>query len=121
MTASYRVTLQVSGSVLNTLLQVVENTKGITLENVATMSAGEGPADARTSRYANGKRFKGISAQDLIVKVVKENGSKPTTMNHLKSAFKANGFAENSAAASLSTGVKLKKFIYTDEGHIKLK
>jgi hypothetical protein len=101
---NYRVILSVSGKSLPTLLGVIERANGITLTalelnggNVAEPSTTE----ARQVRYAGGKRNKGISGRDLVLKVIRES-SKPTPYTVVRDAMVKQGFADNSASPLLS-------------------
>lgn len=108
---NYKVLLNVSASALPTLLAVIEGTKGITLDSITTAPASEAPAAPKTQRYIGGKRFKGISANDLILKIIDEHGK--ASLEQLRKGLEAQGFSPTSASPALSglitEGVLIKR------------
>lgn len=104
-TTDYAVTLRVSSLVLPTLLQVIDRTRGIALTSIAVMAetAPETPAAPRPSRYAGGKRDKGITADALLLELLSERGR---TMAQLEDEFFKRGFARNTASPQVSKKMK---------------
>jgi hypothetical protein len=102
---TYRVLLHVTGSMLPTLLSLIED-HDIRLVQVSDLADAEplppSPPPAprvATSRFVGGKRDKGIDGKTLVVQVLQ---SGPADLAELKRAFSHRNFAAASVAAYVS-------------------
>jgi hypothetical protein len=122
---TYRLTLFVRSDQLSTLLDLLENADGVQIGGDITDAADIAPlpptppprlslpvrdvvaalqseapkTTASTSRYANGKRAKGITGEDLVREVLR---SGPANLDEIRRAFVHRGFAVTSAGVCVS-------------------
>lgn len=90
---------------LTTVLSAVEGSKGVRLVSAQEEEEKEQKQERQTPNrknvYVGGKRQKGISGRDLVLKTLREHdGSAHITA--IKSAFIQNGFAGNSVSPNIS-------------------
>lgn len=100
----YAVTLHVRGTLnLSTVIAVVEKVATVVsvvpTEETETVTP---PSTERRPHYVNGKRFKGISGPDLVIKTLKESRDGTCTNEQLSTIFVANGFAPASYSSPIS-------------------
>lgn len=80
----------------------------------------EAPKATKEQYYVGGKRNKGISGQDLVLKVL-GSAKRPFTNEELGKAFIENGFAEHSYSPSLTELVRAEKVVSAGRGTWALK
>jgi hypothetical protein len=109
--ATYRVTLQVSSSMLSTLLSIVEDNRDIALMSVSSASdpaplPPSPPPPVRTlqneaprTRFIDGKNNKRMRADELIAETLR---SGPASLEDLRHVFVNADFAAASAAPTVS-------------------
>lgn len=82
---------------LGDLIKAVAPTSGIVLESVSKIGEHTGVKH----RYAGGKKNKGISAEDLVIKLLSAKKT-PTSFAVLQQGLVEVGFSPNSLGATLS-------------------
>lgn len=97
----FDVLVRVSQATLPTLLSAIA--PECTLISVQPSAAASPPAveHEHTVRYANGKRNKGIDGADLAIEVLSRE-ARPFSLDELRNAFVAQGFAPASASPVMS-------------------
>jgi hypothetical protein len=104
------VLLHVEQSRLATVLSALDGAATLVSVTPTTTAAAEAspPPRAPVARYHNGTRDKGISGEDLVLKVLTEcNGL--ASFTKFAEAFKSHGFAANSASPALSMACAANK------------
>jgi len=105
MKSSFDVTIRVGEKRLGTLLGIITEDREFELQGVVPVA--DTPPKPE-HRFRNGKRFKGISAIDLIIQTLQ---SKSLTTEGLEKIFEGRGFAPLSAKPAL--------YRLRDEGRIR--
>ena len=99
------VLLHVEQSRLATVLAALDGAAtlvSVTATTPAAAEASPAPRERPNARYHDGVRNKGISGEELVLKVLAEcNGL--ATFTKFAESFKSHGFAPNSASPALST------------------
>ncbi len=103
----YHVVLEVTHDRLDTVIGVVKDAAIIVSVNVAERSEAAAPKKKKM-RYANGLRSKGITAEALGLEILKGNKA-GLSLSSIKSLFVEKGFAETTAAPTMSLLVRDKK------------
>ena len=80
----------------------------------------EAPKPAKEQYYVGGKRMKGISGLDLVLKVLGSE-KRPFTRDELSQAFVNNGFARNSYSPPLSDLMAEGRVVSAGQGKYTLK
>ncbi len=104
--SDFQVTLRVSSSRLGTVLEALKGAA-----ELLSVLPCEAPSVAKPTRalaYVNGKRNKGISGPELVLKSLRER--EPRTREEFAAIFTLHGFAETSFSPSL-TGLKEKGLV----------
>lgn len=114
----YRVVCDVPGASLTTVLGVLEGSATI----VKLEPVGDAPAPAKMNghRYAGGRRNKGISGQDLVLKVCRAY-RRPVSVEEMRAEFVKAGFAESSWSPVVSKLEVAKRIERGDNGYIALR
>jgi hypothetical protein len=95
----FKVLLSVPGDNLTTVLEVIKGNASI-----ISINANDEPKTKKKMRYANGKRDKGITGEELALQILTRNKDmKFTLMSTIRSEFVNKGFAPTSASAAIST------------------
>jgi hypothetical protein len=136
MTMIYRVTLDVRGPTLPTLLSTIDGDSSIRL--VAVTNAADPalppaplpparppketngvatPSQQPSSRYANGRRLKSIRGCDLVVETLRCG---PATMEELKHTFEHREFSPMSAPSYVSRMLREGTIVRSQHGRYSL-
>jgi hypothetical protein len=106
---TFTVVLSVGAKQLPTILECVAGSATLVSVTVSTEQVSPTASVERTKQqhYRDGKRNKGISGRDLVLKVLTEKGGL-ATFSQFAQAFHEHGFDKNSASPSLSAATKDK-------------
>jgi hypothetical protein len=115
MAKMYRMELQVPSTLVAPIFELLEKDEGcaVTISPIEQVVA----KNKKHQHYVDGKRYKGISARDLIMESL-ANG--PKTIQQLVNAAKTKGFSENTVSPRLSLLVKEKAVIKNSSDQYQL-
>jgi hypothetical protein len=112
----YRVVADVPSESLTTVMQVIEGAARI-IKVEPVESAARSASSKRG--YVGGKRNKGISGDDLLLKCLRGSKS-PISADQLRSAFEKHGFSPNSLSPTLSKAVAKKLVVIQGNGAVAM-
>ena len=112
----YEVTLLIDRGKLALVTSLLDKSDGI---EIAKIERKGGSVEPAAKKYANGKRFKGISGLELIEHTIQACGGKAARAAILKE-FAKRGFAEKSAPSAISKALREKHIVMDTYGHYSL-
>jgi hypothetical protein len=113
-TGKFEMRLIVPTKLVGPIVELVEEGEGI----IVTMTPHSETSGKKTPRYVDGKRNKGISANELVLQTLVTG---PTTYEQLAQRFVDKGFAKTSLSPTLSRLIKDKQVIESSKGFFSLK
>lgn len=113
----YAVLFHVRAKELPTVLSVVE--KSATLISVTPTEETKAPPEKKRQHYVNGKRFKDISGQDLVLQTLAEHKG-VCDIIQLSKAFVSHDFAADSYSSAVTYLIKEGKVRRLERSRIAL-